>query len=62
VKKVSLNELLNDTSVSPTDDEELVKWTPQPGGREVDRFTDNGTEYVLVEFKSSPGRYYLYLG
>jgi hypothetical protein len=63
VKKVSLNDLLNDTAVSTeTTDENLKKWDDQVGGKVVDSWTEGSTKYVLVEFEKSPGRYYLYLG
>lgn len=36
------------------------KWDNSPGGTVVDRFTEDGVEYVIVEFKNSPGTGYIY--
>lgn len=39
----------------------LETWNGQPGGTVVERYEQDGVEYVLVEFEKSPGKYYLYL-
>ena len=36
-------------------------WDDEPGGTVVKRFTQDGEKYVYVEFKNSPGKWYLYL-
>lgn len=36
-------------------------WDNEPGGTVVNRFTEDGVQYVEVEFKNSPGQTYLYL-
>ena len=38
----------------------LKKWDNNPGGTVVDRYTEDGVEYVVVEFKNSPDEKYLY--
>lgn len=40
--------------------DDIAKWNDEPGGTVVDRYTEDGTEYVLVEFKNSPGHRYVY--
>ncbi len=35
-------------------------WDNQPGGTIVDRQTYEGVEYLVVEFKNSPGKRYIY--
>lgn len=38
----------------------LEEWDDQPGGTIKKRFTQDGVEYVYVEFENSPGKWYLY--
>lgn len=63
MKKVTLDDILNDTvpeePASPHGD--LKVWDNQPGGKVVDRYQENGIKYVWVEFENSPGERYLYL-
>ncbi len=63
MKKVTLDDILNDTvpdkPVSRYGD--LATWDNKPGGTVVDGFTEDGIEYVWVEFENSPGERYLYL-
>jgi hypothetical protein len=40
--------------------QEYAVWDNQPGGTVVDRYTDDGVRYVVVEFENSPGRRYVY--
>jgi hypothetical protein len=35
----------------------LEVWDDRPGGTVVDRYTDNGVKYVVVEFKRDGSRY-----
>ena len=39
---------------------DMKTWDDQPGGEVVDKRTVDGVDYVLVEFKNSPGKTYLY--
>ena len=39
----------------------LDVWDDQPGGTIKKRYTEDGIEYVEVEFENSPGKRYLYL-
>lgn len=36
-------------------------WDNRPGGKIVDRLTENGVQYVMVEFEHSPGKQYKFL-
>jgi hypothetical protein len=36
-------------------------WNDEPGGTVVDRYEFDGQQYVVVEFKNSPGVKYVYL-
>lgn len=40
---------------------EYQVWENEPGGTVIDRYTFDGVDYVVVEFKHSPGRRYVYL-
>jgi hypothetical protein len=62
VKKVSIDDLLNDTPADAPSEQSLKVWNDEPGGTVVERFADKGTKYVLVEFENSPGIFYTYLG
>jgi hypothetical protein len=41
-------------------DRATKKWDNEPGGTVVEEFEQDGTKYVLVEFKRTPGRYFVY--
>lgn len=62
MKKVSVYDLLDGNySPEPSEDTSGVEvWDNQPGGHVVRRYQENGVKYVLVEFKNSPGEYYVY--
>ena len=63
MKKVTLDDILNDTVPDQPESRygDLGVWNSEPGGTVVDSFTENGIAYVWVEFKASPGERYLYL-
>lgn len=46
--------------VFPDVDPDIETWDNEPGGTVVERFTQNGTKFVRVEFKRTPGIFYLY--
>lgn len=35
-------------------------WEGEPGGTVIERFTEDGVDYVVVEFEKSPGVRYTY--
>jgi hypothetical protein len=40
--------------------QDYAVWDNQPGGEIVDRYTLDGENFVVVEFKNSPGYKYVY--